>query len=156
MSIAKRVKDFLEAAGVRYKAVAHARSASSSETAQAAHVPGDQLAKSVVVHHEKGYVVAVVPSSHRVDLQRLQDLIERRMGLATEREIRQLFYDCDTGAVPPIGEAYGLKTLVDSSLDGQDDIWFEGGDHETLVQVSGRDFDRLMRDCQHASFSRHV
>ena len=156
MTIAKRLKQHLDAQGVSYATAAHPRTITAMEAAEAAHVPGGSVAKTVLIHHEEGYVLAVVPSSHRVDLTTLQELLDRRLGLASEREIDKLFDDCDTGAVPPVGAAYNLPVVLDDSLNGQLDIWFEGGDHRTLVQVAGTEFDRLMRDARHESFSHHV
>ena len=156
MSIANRLKQHLDSAGVPYETVRHPRTISAAESAEAAHVPGDAVAKTVVIHHEEGYVLAVVPASHRVDLTTLQELLDRRLGLASEGEIDRLFDDCDSGAVPPIGSAYGLPTLIDRSLRGRSAIWFEGGDHRTLVCVAGPDFDRLMRDGRHGGFSHAV
>ena len=156
MTIAKRLKQHLDEAGVKYATVAHPRTTSAMETAEAAHVPGDSVAKAVVIHQEEGYVLAVVPSSHRIDLSTLQEVLDRRIGLASELEIDQLFDDCDSGAVPPVGAAYGLPMVLDNSLAGRSEIWFEGGDHRTLVQVSGPDFDRLMQGARHESFSHHV
>ena len=156
MTIAKRLKKLLDAEAVTYGTVPHPRAATMSETAQAAHVPGDSVAKTVVIHHEEGYVLAVVPSSHRVDLTALQELLDRRLGLASEREIDKLFDDCDSGAVPPVGAAYGLPIVVDEGLKGRDAVWFEGGDHRTLLRVTGADFDRLMRDAKQAAISQHV
>ncbi|HSF95657.1 MAG TPA: YbaK/EbsC family protein [Thermohalobaculum sp.] len=156
MTIAARVKKHLERAGVPFVTARHPRTVSAAESAEAVHVPGDAVAKSVVIHHEEGYVLAVVPASHRVDLTALQQLLDRRLGLASEREIDKLFDDCDSGAVPPVGAAYGVPTLVDNSLCGQSAIWFEGGDHRTLIQVSGSDFDKLTKDARHESFSHHI
>lgn len=153
MTIAKRLKKYLDDAGVRYDTVDHPRTATASESAQAAHLPGDCVAKTVVIHHEAGYALAVVPASRRVELTRLQDLIDRRLGLASEKEIEKLFDDCDMGAAPPVGAAYGVPAFVDESFAGRDDIWFEGGDHRTLVHVSGADFDRLMSEATRESFS---
>jgi Ala-tRNA(Pro) deacylase len=154
MTIARRLKLHLDAQGVPYETVPHPRTATASESAQAAHVPGDRLAKAVVIHLESGPVIAVVPSSHRVDLSALQALLDRRLGLASETEIGQLFDDCDVGAAPPVGTAYDVPTIVDRSLEGLDRVWFEGGDHRTLVSVAGADFDRLMRDARHGAFSQ--
>lgn len=153
MTIAKRLKNYLDGAGVSYDTLSHPRTVTASESAQAAHIPGDSLAKTVVIHHEAGYALAVVPSSRRVELTTLQDLIDRRLGLASEPEIETLFDDCDMGAAPPVGAAYGVPTYVDESLTGRDDIWFEGGDHRTLVHMTGADFDLLMQDARCASFS---
>lgn len=156
MSIAQTLKSHLESQGVAYEPVPHPRTYCASHTAQVAHVPGNALAKAVVIHHEEGYVLAVVPSSHRVDLSTLQEVIDRRMGLASESELERLFPDCDKGAAPPVGAAYGVPTVIDDSLAGQDSIWFEGGDHRTLIKVAGSDFDKLMQGARHARFSHHV
>lgn len=156
MTMSSRLKTYLDDAGVRYDTVAHPRTATTSAAAEAAHVPGDSVAKTVVIHHEEGYVLAVVPSSHRVDLSTLQYHIDRRLGLASEEEIDALFSDCDRGAAPPIGEAYGVRTMLDPSLTGRNDIWFEGGDHKTLVHISGADFDRLMEGARKERISYHV
>ena len=156
MSVANRLKQHLDSAGVPYEVVAHPRTFSASASAEAAHVPADALAKTVVIHHEEGYVLAIVPASHRVDLGALQDLLDRRLGLASESEIDRLFDDCDGGAVPPIGSAYGLPAVLDRSLRGKSAVWFEGGDHRSLVQVTGSDFDRLMAGAREATFSHRA
>jgi Ala-tRNA(Pro) deacylase len=156
MTIASRLKQHLESVGVPYQTVPHPRTGSASESAEAARVPGDSVAKTVVIHHEEGYLLAVVPASHRVDLSTLQELLDRRLGLASESEIDRLFDDCDSGAVPPVGAAYGLPIILDRSLRGRQAVWFEGGDHRTLVQVAGSDFDRLMTSAREATFSHHV
>lgn len=155
MTISKKLKRYLDEEGIRYDAVPHPRTATASETAEAAHVPGECVAKTVVIHHEGGYALAVVPSSDRVDLTALQSLLDRRLGLASEKEISQLFHDCDIGAAPPVGAAYGVMTVVDKSLDDRDDIWFEAGDHKTLVHVTGAEFGQLMRDAAHEAISYH-
>ena len=72
--------------------------------------------KSVILHHELGYVVAVAPSTHRVELDTLQDVLKLRLGLAAENEITKLFDDCEIGAIPPVGAAYGLAVIVDESV----------------------------------------
>jgi Ala-tRNA(Pro) deacylase len=153
MTIANRLRTYIDGKGISYDTVAHHRTATSSQTAQAAHVPGSRLAKSVVVHHEMGYALAVVPSTHRVELGTLQDVMDRRLGLASEDEVGVLFDDCDIGAVPPIGAAYDVPVILDESLGDAADVYFEGGDHKTLVHVSGRDFRNLTSSAKVARFS---
>ncbi len=153
MTIAHRLKRYLDSEGIRYDVVAHPRTMTSRDSAQAAHVPGDRVAKTVVVHHELGYVLAVVPSAHRVELGTLQDVLEKRLGLAAESEIAKLFDDCDLGAVPPVGAAYQLPVIWDESLAAVPEVYFEGGDHTTLVRVSGDAFRALMKDARRARFS---
>lgn len=71
--------------------------------------------------------------------------MDRRLGLANEEELWKLFDDCDLGAAPPVGAAYHVPTVVDDRLTGLDRVWFEGGDHRTLAEMRGKDFDRLMK-----------
>jgi Ala-tRNA(Pro) deacylase len=80
--------------------------------------------------------------------------LDRRLGLATEGELARLFADCEVGATPPVGPAYGLDVVVDDSLIERPDLYFEGGDHCTLIHVRGEDFSRLMAQARHARISR--
>jgi Ala-tRNA(Pro) deacylase len=153
MTIATRLRNYLDGQQIRYDEIAHPRTETSSRTAQAAHVPGRLVAKSVVVHHELGYALAVVPSSHRVELDTLQGLLGKRLGLASENEIAKLFEDCDRGAVPPVGAAYGVPVVIEEGLVNASDVYFEGGDHATLVHVTGDGFRKLMKEARAAQFS---
>ena len=153
MTIANRLKDFIDRKGISYDTVAHHRTSTSRQAAIAAHVPGSIVAKSVVVHHDLGYALAVVPSTHRIELAELQDVMDKPLGLASEDEVVSLFNDCDVGAVPPIGAAYDVPVILDESLGEAPDIYFEGGDHRTLVHVSGKDFRDLTMDARQARFS---
>ncbi|MDX1594459.1 MAG: YbaK/EbsC family protein [Gammaproteobacteria bacterium] len=156
MAIATTLEKFLQKHGVEYDIMAHPRSYTSMETAQVSHVPGDSLAKSVLLRDGQGYLVAVLPATHRLDLERMERLLDRHVELATEKEAGALFGDCDSGAIPPCGKAYGLGTIVDEALTRQREIWFEAGDHEELVHLGGAQFDALMENADHAAISRHV
>jgi Ala-tRNA(Pro) deacylase len=156
MSIAASVKDHLSREGVRYEVITHEHTRDSNHSAQAAHIPGDQLAKCVMLEDSEGYLMAVLPATHKVDLGAVHRQLNRRLGLATDHELADLFKDCEPGAVPPLGRAYGIETIVDESLDDAQDIYFEGGDHVALVHVTGKDFLRLTADALRGEFSHHV
>jgi len=156
MTIPQSVQNYLNLVGVPYEVIKHAHTADSAHSAQTAHVPGDRLAKGTVLSDEQGYLIAVVPSTHRVDLGALHRHFNRPLGLATERELAGLFPDCEPGAIPPLGAAYGLDTILDQSLVGARDIYFEAGNHRELVHVSGSDFLRLMADTPRAKISHHA
>ena len=156
MAISKCLKDYLDSHEVDYEITTHRHTNSSSETAQAAHVSGDQLAKSILLEDESGYFLAVLPATHRVDLGTLHRKLHRQVGLATEDELLDLFADCDVGAIPPVGEAFGIPAYVDVSLDDSTDVYFEAGDHEALVHMSGRQFRQLMSHAQHGRISHHA
>jgi Ala-tRNA(Pro) deacylase len=156
MAIAHAVEQYLDSHDVDYELVAHPRAVTSMQTAQVAHVPGDQLAKSVLLEDERGYLVAVIPSTHRLDLGKLHHQLDRRVGLAIEHEVSHLFRDCDPGAIPPIGAAYHVGVIIDETLLGQPDVYFEAGDHEALVHMTGQAFGAMMAGVPHGRFTHHV
>jgi Ala-tRNA(Pro) deacylase len=156
MAIAMTLKEFLEQEGVEYEVLKHPHSHCASKAAEAAHIPGDQVAKCVLLEDEGGYVMAVIPATHRVQIGRLHKQLHRNLGLATEHELDLLFDDCEVGAIPPLGQAYGIEVVVDDSLGENSDIYFEGGDHTSLIHMTSKDFKDLMKTVQHGTFSRHV
>ena len=156
MTIARRVNQFLADTGVDYDIIEHDRTESTSRTAQVAHVKGDHVVKTVVIHDGKRYLLGVVPSTHRVELDTLGTVLDKRLTLATEGEVARLFEDCALGADPPLGGAYGLPVIVDETVFDQDEVFFEGGDHQTLVKVSSEDFNMLMQDAIRTRFSHHI
>jgi Ala-tRNA(Pro) deacylase len=157
MAIAMTLKEYLNRLGVEYEVVPHTHTDTSMRSAQEAHIPGDQLAKSVILEDDGGYLMAVLPATHKLEIGRLQKQLSRHhLGLATEQELSGLFDDCELGAIPPLGEAYGVDVVVDDSLDEVSDVYFEAGDHTDLVHISGEDFHDLMVDADHGRFSHHI
>jgi Ala-tRNA(Pro) deacylase len=154
MTIATRLKWYLDSHGVDYEVVHHARSNSSLESARAAHVPGGRLAKCVLLEDTRGYVLAVLPASCRIEMKELRWELGRNLALASEAELAGLFSDCELGALPALGDAYGIPTVVDDSLLRLPDLYLEAGDHEDLVHVSGSAFRELLRGSAHARFGR--
>ena len=153
MGIALKLKQYLDDQGIEYDVTEHRKTSSSETTAEASHVSGDSLAKGVIVKREGDYLLVVVPASRSVALDELGGWLKQPVTLAREDEIGELFPDCDLGAVPPVGGAYGLKAAVDESLDRQEEIFFEGGDHRTLVRLSGAQFRHLMAKVPHERFT---
>ena len=146
MSIAAKVQTCLSLSGVPYDIVEHPRTSNSTHTAQAAHVPGARVAKSVVLEDGDKYLMAVVPATDHVDLGALHRRLGRAIGLATEEEVAKVFADCEPGAVPPFGQVYGIETILDEAFVDAEEVYFEGGDHRALVHVNGSDFLKLMHD----------
>lgn len=158
MSIANKLYHYLKTKGSDYTLRGHPHSASSMETAESAQIPGDALAKGVVLQDANGPLLVVVPSDYHVELDTLNALLERQLEFATETDLARLFPDCEVGAVPPIGAAYGVATVWDPQgcLAGQDYVYFEAGDHATLVRVSAAHFRELLADARQAHFSHHI
>ncbi len=154
--LATRLKEFLDLHDIPYDLMPHTRTSTSMQTAAAAHVPGDRLAKTVVLEDQDGFVMAVVPSTHRVELGILHRRFNRPFGLATEPEIADLFSDCDLGAIPPVGSAWGMETIIDPALLDEPEVWFEAGDHRSLVHVSRDVFRNLMTGAERCRMSYHV
>jgi Ala-tRNA(Pro) deacylase len=155
MSIAAMVQTCLSEAGVQYDIIEHPRTSHSTHTAQAAHVPGERLAKSVVLEDGEKYLMAVVPATRSVDLGALHRRLGREIGLATEEQVAKLFADCEPGAVPPFGQIYGIETILDEAFVDAEDVYFEGGDHRALVHVNGSDFLKLMGNAPRARIGLH-
>lgn len=157
MPIAANLADHLQRYGIIYERQSHNYTNSSARTAQAAHVPGHQLAKAVVLKREdESYLVMVLPADHRVHLGRLHQLLAEPVGLATEAELGTLFTDCDAGAIVPVGAAYGLDTLIDSRLLTEPEVYIESGDHQTLLKLSGAEFCRLMATAKPVDVAKHL
>lgn len=153
MSIAPTLQKYLDQK-VSYETLTHAPTMTSMHTAETCHIPGDRLAKAVVLRHNGGHMLAVLPASHHLSLDQLRAQVGD-VDLASEEEFAPLFRDCARGAIPPIGECYGLDTIVDDSIAQQPDVYLEGGDHATLIHMNRSEFAELTRDAQHGRFSRH-
>ncbi len=154
MTMASKLQQYLNDAGVQYELLPHAPSHNSADSARNASIPESQLAKAVVLEDDDGYLVAVLPASRKVELKRVRESCGRPLALASEKELDALFGDCKNGAIPALGQAYGLTVLCDNSLDSCDDVYFEAGDHTDLVHVTGSDFRHLMSSAPHASISQ--
>jgi Ala-tRNA(Pro) deacylase len=154
MSIAPTLLRHLDS-NVRYEVITHDPTMSSARTAQACHVSGECVAKAIVLRHNGGYMLAVLPASHHIRLPDLKVQIGEDVDLADETEIKALFPDCAIGAVPAVGECYDLDVIVDDSIEEQPDVYLEGGDHMTLVHVDRAQFARLMAQARHGRFSVH-
>jgi Ala-tRNA(Pro) deacylase len=154
MTVAPTLQKYLDQT-VTYEIIPHDPTMSSTRTAEACHVPGDCLAKGVVLRRDGGYLLAILPASHHIHLSDLRMQLGDKVDLASEDEIAQLFCDCERGAVPPVGECYGLDVIVDDSIEAQREIYMEGGDHATLIHLGGGQFARLTVGAWHGHFTAH-
>src|SRR5262249_27109288 len=108
------------------------------------HVPGKEMAKTVLLRSDRGYVLAVLPATHRVNLDEIRAKLELTdVELAGEGEMGRIFPDCELGAIPPFGSFYHLPTLVDESLAEDDEIVFEAGTHEEAIRMSYKDYEEI-------------
>ena len=155
MAISLTLLEYLEWENVEYDLLYHEPTYDSQSTAEAANVTGDNLAKCVVLEDEKGFLMAIIPATHELELEVLNKQLGRQLQFASESEIEDLFEDCDVGAVPPLVGAYGYEAVLDDTLTECPEIYMEAGDHTELVRISGHDFKELLTDSEHGYFSHH-
>jgi Ala-tRNA(Pro) deacylase len=157
MPIAHTVQMYLAQNGIAYDVVEHPHSVSSLRTASEACIAPTRLAKAVLLEDDLGhsrFLMAVLPAARHIELARISQQTGRPVHLATEEDAAGLFADCEAGAIPPLGPAYGVETVWDDSLMEQPELYLEAGDHEHLVHLRSADLRRLLRDCPHGQFSR--
>ncbi len=143
MSISTRIKNHLEDRKVPYAPLVHPSSFTASGAAAVLHVSGREVAKTVVVHAGKDYLLAVLPASYHLKLEKLAHAVGCPVRLASEAEFSVLFPDCEVGAMPPLGELYALPVYVDESLSADKEIIFNAGTHRDSIRISYNDFVAL-------------
>jgi Ala-tRNA(Pro) deacylase len=142
----QRLQEFLDEHQVKYIVISHSRAFTTQEIAAATHIPGKELAKSVIVDIDGEMAMAVVPGSQKVDLYLLRDLVgAQRVTLAKESAFKDRFPECELGAMPPFGNLYGMPVYVADSVTEDEEIAFNAGSHTQLVKMSYRDFERLVQ-----------
>jgi Ala-tRNA(Pro) deacylase len=140
-----KVKDFLDANAVKYVVVSHSKAYTAQGIAAVSHISGKELAKTVIVKLDGALAMAVLPASYQVDLPTLKRATGvQEAALATEREFKQHFPDCETGAMPPFGNLYGIPVYVDDTLTEDKEIAFNAGSHYELIRMAYLDFERLV------------
>jgi Ala-tRNA(Pro) deacylase len=145
MALSGLLTKLLDREGVAYRVLPHRQEYTAARVAAAAHVPGGELAKAILVRDGGGeFLMAVLPSHHRLDLAALVRATGReRLALATEEDLARLFPDCEVGAMPPFGGLYGLPVYVDSCFRQVPEFVFQGGSHHEVVAMSFTDYLRL-------------
>ena len=145
MSIAARLKGFLDEQQIKYTLLAHSPAYTAQEAAATLHVPGKELAKTVVVKAEGKLALAVLPASYRVNTKLLAEAAGvKKVELATENEFSATFPDCELGAMPPFGNLYDLPVYVDEALTQDEEIVFHAGTHRDAIRMRFLDFARLV------------
>lgn len=145
MTIARKLKDYLDSQKVRYQVLPHPEAYTAPEIAQSLHVPGKELAKVVIVKAGERFVMTVLPANWKVDVKRLREVFgTSHVKLATEEEFQGLFPDCQVGTMPPFGSLYGLEVYVDQSLTEDEEIVFQAGTHIETIRMRYADFADLV------------
>ena len=155
MGIALTLQNYLEDRHVDYGTLTHRFADTATECAETAHISGERMAKAVILKDDEGYLMAVLPATYHVDFDTLRQRLGRDVQLVDEDELKPLFDDCEIGAIPPLGVAYGLHSIVETSLVEKGDLYFEAGDHKTLVHMQAEAFGELLGAAERGRFGFH-
>ena len=141
------LKQFLDSKQIKYIVISHSLAYTAQGIAALARIPGKELAKTVIVKIDGALLaMAVVPASRQVDLAMLKSVANAKsVELAAENEFADRFHDCETGAMPPFGNLYGMPVFADESLAQDKEIAFNAGSHRELVRLAWEDFTRLAK-----------
>jgi len=142
----KKVVEFLDSHKVKYVAIKHSPAYTAQEIAASAHIPGKELAKTVMVKIDGQMAMAVLPASYRVDFKGLKKLAgAKKVELASEQEFRDLFPESEVGAMPPFGNLYEMDVYVAKPLSEDEEIAFNAGSHTELIRLHYTDFQKLVK-----------
>lgn len=143
--LAPRLKEFLDANGVNYLTIPHRQAYTAMEVAEAAHVRGQEMAKTVIVDVDGHLAMAVLPATKHVNVEHLRRSVgAQHVGIAKEGEFRFDFPGCEVGAMPPFGNLFNMEVLVDPKLAEDAEIAFNAGTHTEVLRMAYKDFDRLV------------
>jgi Ala-tRNA(Pro) deacylase len=146
MKCRERMEQYLRENGVDFEVQTHAQAFTMQEVAAALHVPGNQVAKVVMVKADDDKVMAVLPAPYRLNIDLLRDLVgAKRARLAKEEEFADLFPDCATGAMPPFGNLYDVPVYADRSMAEEPDMVFRIGTHRETMKIAYADFVQLVK-----------
>ena len=135
---------YLNERQVPFVRLLHPPAPSATRLARSLHVPGRCVAKGVLLKADGAFVLAVLPATHRIELPRLAAVLDAgALTLATEDEVGRVFHDCERGALPPFGRLYGLRSVIDASLAGGDEIVLEGRFRHEGLRMRYRDYESL-------------
>lgn len=142
----QKLREFLDSNQVKYVTISHSVAYTAQEIAASAHIRGKELAKTVMVMLDGELAMAVLPASHQLDLDKLKAVAgAASVRLATEAEFKDKFPGCETGAMPPFGNLYGMKVFADETLTQDEEIAFNAGTHSELIRLAWADYARLVQ-----------
>ena len=141
---AQKLKQMLDEHNIKYISINHSPAYTARETAASTFVPRREFAKTIIVDMDGEKVMAVLPASRHVDLEALGKLARvNEARLASEDEFRELFPDCELGAMPPFGSLYQMRVFIDEMVTEVDDLCFNAGSHEQILRMDCSDYMSL-------------
>lgn len=142
----KKVIEYLDTNNIKYVTIRHSAAFTAQEVAASAHVPGKELAKTVLIKLDGKMVMAVLPASDKIDFDLLRNVTKAdNVRLAYEQEFIDKFSDCEIGAMPPFGNLYGMEVYVSKNLSKDEEIAFNACSHSLLIKLQYKDYERLVK-----------
>ncbi len=142
----KKLKEFLDTNKVKYVSITHSSAYTAMEIAALAHVPGKDLAKTVMIKINGHMAMVVLPATHMIKMDLLKKVVgNENLRLASEQEFKDKFPDCEVGAMPPFGNLYSMEVYASSALKEDEEIVFNAGTHTELIKLSYKDFEALAK-----------
>ena len=143
--INQQIKEYLEKKHVKYATINHPTAYTASQTAQAAHIPGKQMIKVVVIKADEKLAIVALPAHENIDINALRKLTKaKKVVLAHEYEFNEQFPGCDVGAMPPFGELFKMEVYMAESLTKQNWLACNAGSHSDLLKIKGDEFLKLV------------
>lgn len=140
----KKLKDFLDNHHVEYITISHSKAYTAQKTAASAHIPGKELAKTIIVKFDGKMAMTVLPASYKIDFDQLKIASgASKVEISSEDEFRETFPDCELGAMPPFGNLYNMEVYVAKTLAEDEEIAFNACSHTELIRMKYKDFDKL-------------
>ena len=143
MSTSITVRRYLDTQDVPYSVVAYPVAEHHEKNFETSGISGASVARAIILKDISGLVMAVIPITHRLNLDALNRQLHRRLKPAEEEDYRSVFSDCAPGVLPALGEAYGFETVIDDSLLDQDFVYVASGNNGELIRMAGQDFQLL-------------
>ena len=141
----RKLQEFLDSHQIKYVKISHSTAYTAQQVAASAHVPGKEMAKTVMVKIDGKLAMALLSATCRVDTGRLKDATgASKVELASEQDFKDRFPECETGAMPPFGNLYGMDVFASASLAEHEEIAFNAGSHTELIRLHYKDFERLV------------
>jgi Ala-tRNA(Pro) deacylase len=141
----KKLKAFLDKEKIKYVSIVHSPAYTAQEVAASAHITGRELAKTVIVQLDGEMAMAVLPANRKIVLQDLREVTgANQVKFVPEDTFKKLFPDCETGAMPPFGNLYGMEVFMAESLTQNETIAFNAGSHTEVIKLAFKDFERLV------------
>lgn len=142
----ERLRKVLDQNHIKYVSIRHSPAYTAQEIAAAAHISGKEIAKAVIIKLDGTFAMVVLPASLKIDFDLLRDAFTgTQVDLATEGEFKDLFPNCEVGAMPPFGNLFGMHVYVAPELAQDEYIAFNAGSHSELIQMRYVDFEDLVQ-----------